>query len=62
MKHIRTLLTVLSFPLMLMACPADDEDEGYGPPEYETPSGSIMGPNASIQPIHFDTPYEIEVG
>jgi len=62
MKRIRNLVTVLAFPLVLMACPGHDEDESYEPPEYEAPSGSIIGPNASIQPIHFDTPFEIEVG
>lgn len=60
MKRLRTLATVLAFPLMLMACPGDEEDD-YDPPEEEG-SGSLMGPNASVPSIQSDGPYMARVG
>ncbi len=57
MKRLRTLATVLAFPIMLMACPC-------GPDDYEIPEeeGSIMRPNASAPSIQFDGPYVARIG
>ena len=61
MKRIRTLLTVLALPLVLLACPEDDDgsSEDYDP---ESHNSSIMGPNALAPAVHFDGPYSARIG
>ena len=60
MKRLRILATLLVLPMVLMACPNDDEGAAYEIPEEES---SIMGPNASAPPsIQFDGPYVARIG
>ncbi len=59
MKRMRNLLTVLAFPLLLLACPDDEEGGDYDIPEEE---GSIMGPNASAPAIQLHGPYAARIG